>query len=199
MTVTKYFTEKGHGKGAPKRENITLMCPGSFPVASPTFTRTEMVEQIYKQFGIYEEYIVGVQAGPPFKVWFTGMEYAFYSLASTSLYHYISHVFCSGGKEKAPAIESDVNWIEFQRRLLGNKRKEKTVFASIDVDILMPYRRHLHTRVCVLDPVPSTIIHCWFLLISQCHLALKTPFPRRHRYVSFSRIGFLLIFFRLHR
>lgn len=75
LTVTKYFTEKGHGKGASKRENVTLMCPGSFPIPSPTFTRTTMVEQIYKQFGICEEYIVGVQAGPPFKAWFTGMEY----------------------------------------------------------------------------------------------------------------------------
>ena len=60
--------EKGPGKGATKQGNITLMCPGSFTIASPTFTRTDMVKQIYKQFGIHEEYVVGVQVGPPFKV-----------------------------------------------------------------------------------------------------------------------------------
>lgn len=66
---------KGPGKGAAKRENITLMCPGLFPIVSPTFTRADMVKQLYRQFGIQEEYVVGVQAGPPFKVWFSGMEY----------------------------------------------------------------------------------------------------------------------------
>jgi len=34
-----------------------------------------MVKQIYKEFGIHDEYVVGVQVGPPFKAWFTGMEY----------------------------------------------------------------------------------------------------------------------------
>lgn len=58
----------------------------------------------------------------------------------------------SGGKDKAPAIESDANWTEFQRRLAGSKRKEKTVFASIDIDTLVPYKRSLHARVCTLNP-----------------------------------------------
>ena len=62
---------------------------------------------------------------------------------------YVSCSFYSGGKEKAPVIESDANWTEFQRRLLGNKRKEKTVFASIDIDILIPYKRNLHSHVCL--------------------------------------------------
>ena len=72
---------KGPGKGAAKRENITLMCPGLFPIALPTFTRADMVKQVYRQFGIHEEYVVGVQVGPPFKVWFSGMEYVFYILS----------------------------------------------------------------------------------------------------------------------
>ena len=75
LTITKYFTEKGPGKGSAKRLNINLMCPGSFPIAAPNFTQTDMVNQIYRQFGVHEEYVVGVQVGPPFKAWFTGMEY----------------------------------------------------------------------------------------------------------------------------
>ena len=62
----------------------------------------------------------------------------------------VSHGLHSGGKDKAPVIESDANWIEFQRRLLTGKRKEKTVFASIDVDILVPYKQNLHSHVRVL-------------------------------------------------
>jgi hypothetical protein len=58
----------------------------------------------------------------------------------------------SGGKEKAPTIESDMNWTEFQRRLLDGRRKEKTVFASIDIDILVPYKRRLHACVSTFDP-----------------------------------------------
>ena len=75
LTVTKYFLTKGSAKGAMKRENVTLMCPGSFTIASPSFTRADMVKQMYKQFGIHNEYVVGVRVGPPIKVWFTGMEY----------------------------------------------------------------------------------------------------------------------------
>ena len=105
-----------------------------------------MVNQIYGQFGIYNEYVVGVEAGPPFKAWYTGMEYV--SLSQTLTVVCISHV-SSGGKEKAPVIESDANWTEFQRRLLISKRKDKTVFASIDIDILVPYKRCLHARVCI--------------------------------------------------
>jgi len=67
--------EKGPGKGAVKRVNVTLMCPSSFPIASPTFTHMDMVRQVYKEFGIHDEYVIGVQVGPPFKTWFTGMEY----------------------------------------------------------------------------------------------------------------------------
>ena len=74
LTVTKHFAEKGSGKGAAKRGNVTLMCSGSFPIASSAFTRTDMVNLIYREFEVHEEYVVGVQVGPPFKVWFTGME-----------------------------------------------------------------------------------------------------------------------------
>ena len=123
------------------------MCPGSFAVASPTFTRTDMVKQIYKQFGIHEEYVVGVQVGPPFKVWFTGMEYIsrIFSLSHMSYDSY------GGRKEKVPVIESDANWTEFQRRLL-NKKEGKNYFLHRlmhDVDILVPYKCHLHACVRV--------------------------------------------------
>jgi len=34
-----------------------------------------MIRQIYKEFSIHNEYVVGVQVGPPFKASFTGMRY----------------------------------------------------------------------------------------------------------------------------
>ena len=67
--------EKVPGRAIGKREHITLMCMGEFAVASPTFTRTDMVKQIYREFGVENEFVIGVQAGPPFKAWFTGMKY----------------------------------------------------------------------------------------------------------------------------
>ena len=154
---------KGTAKGAMKRENITLMCPGSFAIASSTFTRTDMVKQIYQQFGIHNEYVVGVQVGPPIKVWFTGMEYV--------LFFFFAHRFLciphSGGKEKAPAIESDENWSEFQRRLLNGKRKQKTVFASIDIDTLVPYKRNLHASVRISGSLLlNAIAHSHFGVVS---------------------------------
>jgi len=95
---------------------------------------------------------------------------------------HISHNSYSGGKEKAPAIESDVNWTEFQRRLLIARRKEKTVFASIDTDILVPYKRHLHARVRTFN---SHVTPCdRSLSVSQCHSALEMPFPRHRRYAN---------------
>ena len=55
---------------------------------------------------------------------------------------------CSGGKERAGTIESDANWEEFQSRLLTTHRKEKTVFVSLDMEIMVPYRRSRQSRVC---------------------------------------------------
>jgi len=51
------------------------MCSGAFAIASPTFTRAEMVRLIYKEFCIHDDYLVGVRVGPPFKASFTGMRY----------------------------------------------------------------------------------------------------------------------------
>ena len=61
-------------KGATKRDSVTLFCNGRFPFASPTFTRVDMVKCIYTEFGMETEYVVGVENGPTFKAWFTGME-----------------------------------------------------------------------------------------------------------------------------
>ena len=33
-----------------------------------------MVKRIYTEFGMETEYVVGVENGPAFKAWFTGME-----------------------------------------------------------------------------------------------------------------------------
>lgn len=62
-----------------KRENTSHLCSGSFAIASPTFTRADMVRLIYKELGIDNEYVVGVQVGPPFKASFTGMRYVSHS------------------------------------------------------------------------------------------------------------------------
>ena len=54
---------------------------------------------------------------------------------------------CSSGKERAGTIDSDGNWKEFQSRLLAARRKEKTVFVSLNMDALIPYRRSRESRV----------------------------------------------------
>ena len=74
LTAIKLYLEKATGKGSAKRESVSFFCSGRFPIASPTFTRTDMVKQIYTEFGIEAEYVVGVENGPAFKAWFTGME-----------------------------------------------------------------------------------------------------------------------------
>jgi len=66
--------EKGVGKGSAKSKSVTFFCNGRFPFASPTFTRTDMIKHIYTEFGMETEYVVGVENGPAFKAWFTGME-----------------------------------------------------------------------------------------------------------------------------
>jgi len=119
------------------------MCPGLFAIASSGFTHTDMVKQIYKQFGIYNEYVVGVQAGPLFKAWFTGMEYVSLSQTLTPILS-VSHMTLTAVERRRLLL---LNWTEFQRRLLIARRKEKTVFASIDTDILVPYKHHLHAHV----------------------------------------------------
>ena len=74
MTVIKTYLEKTVGKGAPKSKSATFLCTGRFPFASPVFTRADMVKHIYTEFGMETEYVVGVENGPAFKAWFTGME-----------------------------------------------------------------------------------------------------------------------------
>ena len=75
MTAIKtYLVEKITPKGITKKhESITSFCNGRFPFASPTFTRTDMIKRIYSKFGMENEYVVGVEVGPAFKAWFTGI------------------------------------------------------------------------------------------------------------------------------
>lgn len=62
------------GKGTTKCKSFTVLCNGQFPFALPTFTWTKMVNHIYTEFSMENDYIVGVENGPAFKAWFTGME-----------------------------------------------------------------------------------------------------------------------------
>ncbi|KAF9778350.1 hypothetical protein BJ322DRAFT_1114163 [Thelephora terrestris] len=135
LTVIKTYVEKPIGKGAAKCKSATFFCTGRFPFASPAFTQADMVKRIYTEFGMETEYLVGVENGPAFKAWFTGMD---------------------GGKERAGTIESDVNWEEFQRRLLTTRRKDKTVFVSLDMDTLVPYRRSHQSRFSATEHANQT-------------------------------------------
>ena len=74
LTVIKTYLEKAIGKGSAKRESVTFFGNGRFPFAPPLFTRADMVKCIYTKFSIKAEYLVGVENGPAFKAWFTGME-----------------------------------------------------------------------------------------------------------------------------
>ena len=67
---------------------------------------------------------------------------------------------CSGGKERAGTIESDTNWEEFQSRLLAARRKEKTVFVSLDMDAMVPYRRGCQSQVCLFRHCVVYFVYC---------------------------------------
>lgn len=73
LTVIKTYLEKATGKGSTKRESVTFFCNGRFPLASPSFTRADIVKCVYSELGMETEYVVGVENGPAFKAWFTGM------------------------------------------------------------------------------------------------------------------------------
>jgi len=74
LTAIKTYVEKAAGRGSGKHVSDTYFCNGRYPFASPTFTRADMVKRIYNEFGVAAEYVIGVESGPAFKAWFTGME-----------------------------------------------------------------------------------------------------------------------------
>jgi hypothetical protein len=72
--VIKEYVEKPQGKGAAKRSLVTSLCTGCFPFASPAYAPADMVKCIYAEFSMETKYVVGVESGPVFKAWFTGIE-----------------------------------------------------------------------------------------------------------------------------
>ena len=161
--ITKYFTEKGPGKGSANRENITIMCPGLFAIASSGFTHTDMVKQIYKQFGIYNEYVVGVQAGPLFKAWFTGMEYVSLSQTLTPILS-VSHMTLTAVERRRLLLLNQMQ-IGLSSRGGFSLREEKK-------------KRYLHQLILISLSLTSTTFmpmyvhrfwcYCmWFLILYQ--------------------------------
>ena len=174
LTTIKTYMEKPMGKGSGKRESATYLCAGRYPFTSPTFTRTNMIKLIYTEFGVEAEYVVGVESGPPFKAWFTGMEYV------VMFGFTVSGLMCcrSGGKERAGMIESDANWAEFQSRLCTARRKDKTVFVSLDMEAMVPYRRSRQSRVCWFGDRTNHFSN--HLSYSFPQVKVKTRQPRRY-------------------